>query len=113
MQPLYQLRSLFLGASIGRAHGDIARSSYQILARLTPIAPAVRAIEHAQKHVTEGVYEAIRAINQVTAAAAISVLDILGSRPDDRVDDARTSVATRHPGDGTESLREGGALAGC
>ena len=84
--------------AIGRAHGDIARSPYQILAWLTPIAPAVRAIENAQKQVTEGVYEAIRAINQVAATAAISALDILHSRSDDRVDDARTSVAIRHSG---------------
>lgn len=66
--------------AIGRAHGDIARSTYRIVACVAPIAPAARAIEAAQMQMTDGVYEAIRAVNQVAATAAISALDLVSGR---------------------------------
>ena len=63
-----------------RAHGDIARSSYRVLAKVTPIAPAVRAIEQAQQVAMECVYGTISRMSVVTAAAVIAALDIVDAQ---------------------------------
>lgn len=63
-----------------RAHGDIARSAYRILAKVKPIAPAVRAIEEAQQVAMECVYGTISMMSVVTATAVIAALDIVDAQ---------------------------------
>ena len=72
-----------MAVAIGRAQRDIARSSYRILAKVTPIAPAVRAMEEAQQVATTCVYRTISLMSGVTAAAVIAAIEIVDAWPDD------------------------------
>ncbi len=71
-----------MAVAIGRAHRDIARSSCRILAKVTPIAPAVRAIEEAQQIGTTCVCRTISLMSGVTAAAVIAAIEIVDAWPD-------------------------------
>ncbi len=58
-------------------HQAIARQPYALLEKIPIIATPAHVIENVQQTVTSGVYQTIRAVNQVSGAFANQVLDRL------------------------------------
>jgi len=63
--------------AIAKTHRDIARRPYALLEQVDVIAVPVQAIEHVQQAVTDGVYQAIRAVNYTVGSVVAHVLDRL------------------------------------
>ncbi len=65
-----------------RVHQAIARQPYALLEKLNLITVPVRAVERAQEAITAGIYQSIRAVNQIAGGLATQVIDRLEARRD-------------------------------
>lgn len=61
--------------AVAEAHHDIARKSYAVLGQIPVVAEPARAIEQVQLEITDGVYQAIHAVNRLAGSAATRILD--------------------------------------
>lgn len=66
--------------AIGDTQKAMTRKPYALLARITPIAAPVRAIEQAHLQMTDGVYFAIRLGNRLAGVMAGLALDRLEAK---------------------------------
>jgi hypothetical protein len=60
---------------VAKAHTEIARASYAVLAWFPVVAESASAIAQVQLTITSGVYDAIRAVNRLAGDAANRLLD--------------------------------------
>ncbi|MEO8055001.1 MAG: hypothetical protein ABI768_07600 [Acidobacteriota bacterium] len=64
-----------------RAHEELARRPYAVLARIEPIAGPAKAIESLQFAITRIAYETVRAGNAIVGAVVTTALDRLEREP--------------------------------